>query len=58
MGGAKGGANFDPKGKSRGEVMRFCQAFATELFRHVGTLACRQATLAWAGAKWVSSLAW
>ncbi len=37
MGGAKGGANFDPKGKSRGEVMRFCQAFATELFRHVGS---------------------
>ena len=36
MGGAKGGANFDPKGKSPGEVMRFCQAFATELFRHVG----------------------
>lgn len=36
MGGAKGGSNFDPKGKSRGEVMRFCQAFATELFRHVG----------------------
>lgn len=36
LGGAKGGSNFDPKGKSSGEVMRFCQAFATELFRHVG----------------------
>jgi glutamate dehydrogenase (NADP+) len=37
MGGAKGGSDFDPKGKSQGEVMRFCQAFATELFRHVGS---------------------
>ena len=36
MGGAKGGADFDPKGRSPGEVMRFCQAFASELFRHVG----------------------
>ncbi|TAM89819.1 MAG: NADP-specific glutamate dehydrogenase [Candidimonas sp.] len=36
MGGAKGGSDFDPKGKSRGEVMRFCQAFATELFHHIG----------------------
>ena len=36
MGGAKGGADFDPKGKSPGEVMRFCQAFAIELSRHVG----------------------
>ncbi|TFY96245.1 NADP-specific glutamate dehydrogenase [Ramlibacter rhizophilus] len=36
MGGGKGGADFDPKGRSPGEVMRFCQAFATELFRHVG----------------------
>lgn len=36
MGGGKGGADFDPKGKSPGEVMRFCQAFVTELFRHVG----------------------
>jgi glutamate dehydrogenase (NADP+) len=36
MGGGKGGSNFDPKGKSQAEVMRFCQAFATELFRHVG----------------------
>jgi len=36
MGGAKGGSDFDPKGKSEGEVMRFCQSFMTELFRHVG----------------------
>jgi glutamate dehydrogenase (NADP+) len=36
MGGAKGGANFSPKGKSDHEVMRFCQSFMTELFRHVG----------------------
>ena len=37
MGGGKGGADFDPKGKSDGEVMRFCQAFMTELFRHLGS---------------------
>ncbi len=36
MGGGKGGSDFDPKGKSQGEVMRFCQAFVQELFRHVG----------------------
>lgn len=36
MGGGKGGANFDPKGKSDGEVMRFCQSFMTELSRHIG----------------------
>ena len=36
MGGGKGGSDFDPKGKSTGEIMRFCQAFASELFRHVG----------------------
>ena len=36
MGGGKGGANFDPKGKSDNEVMRFCQAFMSELFRHIG----------------------
>ena len=36
MGGGKGGADFDPKGKSPGEVMRFCQAFITELHRHIG----------------------
>ncbi len=37
MGGGKGGSDFDPKGKSQGEVMRFCQAFASELFRHTGS---------------------
>ncbi len=36
MGGGKGGSDFDPKGKSQGEVMRFCQAFVSELFRHLG----------------------
>lgn len=36
MGGGKGGSDFDPKGKSDGEVMRFCQAFMRELFRHIG----------------------
>jgi glutamate dehydrogenase (NADP+) len=36
MGGAKGGADFDPKGKSDNEVMRFCQSFMCELFRHLG----------------------
>lgn len=36
MGGGKGGSDFDPKGKSDSEVMRFCQAFMTELFRHIG----------------------
>ena len=36
MGGSKGGSNFDPKGKSDNEVMRFCQSFMTELYRHVG----------------------
>ncbi len=36
MGGGKGGSDFDPKGKSSNEVMRFCQSFMTELFRHVG----------------------
>jgi len=35
MGGAKGGANFNPHGKSDGEVMRFCQAFMSELYRHI-----------------------
>ncbi len=37
MGGGKGGSDFDPKGKSEGEIMRFCQAFVTELFRHIGS---------------------
>ncbi len=36
MGGAKGGSDFDPKGKSENEVMRFCQSFMTELFRYIG----------------------
>src|SRR6266849_3766868 len=36
MGGGKGGSDFDPKGKSDNEVMRFCQRFMTELFRHIG----------------------
>ncbi len=36
MGGGKGGSDFDPKGKSDAEVMRFCQAFMSELFRHIG----------------------
>ncbi len=36
MGGGKGGANFNPKGKSDGEIMRFCQSFMTELYRHIG----------------------
>ncbi|EXL66755.1 glutamate dehydrogenase (NADP+) [Fusarium oxysporum f. sp. conglutinans race 2 54008] len=37
LGGAKGGADFDPKGKSDNEIRRFCQAFMTELIRHIGT---------------------
>src|SRR3989442_13173142 len=36
MGGGKGGSNFNPRGKSDHEVMRFCQSFMTELYRHVG----------------------
>ena len=36
MGGAKGGSDFNPKGKSDNEIMRFCQSFMTELFRHIG----------------------
>jgi glutamate dehydrogenase (NADP+) len=36
MGGAKGGSDFHPKGRSTNEVMRFCQAFMSELFRHIG----------------------
>jgi len=36
MGGGKGGSDFDPKGKSNGEIMRFCQSFMTELFRYIG----------------------
>lgn len=37
MGGGKGGSDFDPKGKSDGEIMRFCQAFMTELYRYIGS---------------------
>ncbi|THF56511.1 NADP-specific glutamate dehydrogenase [Pseudothauera rhizosphaerae] len=37
MGGGKGGSDFDPKGRSPGEVMRFCQAFVSELYRHIGS---------------------
>ena len=36
MGGGKGGSDFDPKGRSDNEVMRFCQSFMTELYRHIG----------------------
>jgi glutamate dehydrogenase (NADP+) len=36
IGGGKGGSDFDPRGKSDGEVMRFCQSFMTELYRHIG----------------------
>ncbi|MGB3410411.1 MAG: NADP-specific glutamate dehydrogenase [Microthrixaceae bacterium] len=36
IGGAKGGSNFDPKGRSEDEIMRFCQSFVTELYRHIG----------------------
>jgi glutamate dehydrogenase (NADP+) len=36
MGGGKGGSDFDPKGRSNGEVMRFCQSFMSELYRHIG----------------------
>src|SRR6056300_1775657 len=36
MGGGKGGANFNPKGKTDLEIMRFCQSFMTELYRHIG----------------------
>ena len=36
IGGGKGGSDFNPKGKSDGEIMRFCQSFMTELYRHIG----------------------
>lgn len=36
LGGGKGGSDFDPKGKSDTEIMRFCQSFMTELFRYIG----------------------
>src|SRR5690554_5975617 len=38
IGGAKGGSDFDPKGRSDNEVMRFCQSFMTELYRHIGEM--------------------
>jgi len=38
IGGAKGGSDFDPKNKSDGEIMRFCQSFTTELYRHIGPM--------------------
>lgn len=38
MGGGKGGSDFDPKGKSDGEIMRFCQSFMSELYRHIGPM--------------------
>ncbi len=37
LGGGKGGSDFDPRGKSDGEIMRFCQSFMTELYRHIGS---------------------
>ncbi len=53
MGGGKGGSDFDPKGKSEGEVMRFCRALMTELYRHLGRIpTCLPGISAWAGAKW------
>jgi glutamate dehydrogenase (NADP+) len=52
MGGGKGGSDFDPKGKSDNEVMRFCQSFMTELYRHIGAdTTCPPAISAWAGAR-------
>ena len=36
MGGGKGGSDFDPRGKSDDEIMRFCQSFMNELYRHIG----------------------
>ena len=46
MGGGKGGSDFNPKGKSDNEVMRFCQSFMTELCKHIGpTLIFRQEIL-------------
>lgn len=52
MGGGKGGSDFDPKGKSDNEVMRFCQSFMTELQRHIGADTDVPAGIsAWAAAK-------
>ncbi len=54
MGGGKGGSDFDPKGKSDGEVMRFCQSLMTELYRHLGpdTDVPVPVISAWAVVKW------
>ena len=61
MGGAKGGSDFNPRGKSDAEVMRFCQSFMTELYRHIGAdtdvPAGPPETSAWAAAKSASSSA-
>ena len=55
MGGGKGGSDFDPKGKSDAEVMRFCQSFMTELSRHIGPdTDVPRATSVWAAAKSVT----
>ena len=52
IGGGKGGSDFDPKGRSDAEVMRFCQSLMTELHRHLASRpTSRPATSAWAGAK-------
>ncbi len=52
MGGGKGGSDFDPKGKSEGEVMRFCQALMLELHRHLGADTDVPAgDIGWAGAR-------
>ena len=55
IGGAKGGSDFDPKGRSDNEIMRFCQSFMTELYRHLGsTPMCPPATSASAAASWAT----
>jgi glutamate dehydrogenase (NADP+) len=56
IGGGKGGSDFDPKGRSDSEIMRFCQSFMTELYRtSASTPTCRPATSAWAGARSATS---
>ena len=52
IGGGKGGSDFDPKGKSDNEIMRFCQSFMTELYRHLGEhtgRTCRRHRRGWPG---------
>ena len=52
IGGGKGGSDFDPRGRSDGEVMRFCQSFMTELYRHLGEYTDVPAgTSVWAGVR-------